>query len=71
VGAECHVTWRSEWEVEVGQFAAQIFRENLSAGERGKSLEALSAEWDAEDATDDPQELTRRRMEWGGTENGG
>ena len=50
--------------VEVGQFAAQIIRENLSAGEGVASLEALFSQWDAEDATDDPQELARRRKEW-------
>jgi hypothetical protein len=37
---------------------------DLPAAERVKALRAMFASWQAEDATDDPQELARRPREW-------
>jgi hypothetical protein len=37
---------------------------NLPAAERAKALRSLFASWDAEDETDDPEEIARRQEEW-------
>ena len=50
--------------VDAEQYAAQIIRENLPAAERAQAARALFAQWEAEDATDDPAELARRAEEW-------
>jgi hypothetical protein len=50
--------------VDPQQYAARIIQENLPAAERAKALRELFAQWDAEDATDDPEELARRQKEW-------
>ena len=44
--------------------ATQIIRERLPAIERARAARALFAEWEAEDATDDPNELAARQLEW-------
>ncbi len=50
--------------VQPQELAAQIIREHLPAEERLKALRDLFAQWDAEDATDDPAELAARQKDW-------
>jgi hypothetical protein len=50
--------------VEPDQYVAQLIRDTLPAAERAAALRAMFAQWDAEDATDDPAEIQRRNDEW-------
>lgn len=49
--------------VSPDQLAQSLIAEHLPKAESGGSLAALFAEWAAEDATDDPEELARRQEE--------
>src|SRR5258706_10100826 len=50
--------------VEPGKYATELICEHLTASERAKAIRSLFATWEAEDRTDDPEELARRREEW-------
>ena len=50
--------------IDAEQLAAQIIQENLPPAERAAALRSLFAQWAAEDATEDPEELERRQVEW-------
>ena len=45
-------------------YAKQLIEENLPPAERAATLHELFAQWDAEDATDDPAEIEARRRDW-------
>lgn len=49
--------------VSPNELAQDLISEHLPKPESGSSLEALFAEWAAEDATDDPAEIERQRRE--------
>jgi len=48
------------------EYAKRILQENLPEEKAapGNSLQQLFAQWDAEDATTDPEELARRQRDW-------
>src|SRR4051812_18478577 len=51
------------------EYARKLLEENLPKSSppeeaQGNSLQRLFAQWDAEDATDDPAEIARRQQEW-------
>ena len=46
------------------EYARRLIVEHLPKAESEQSLASLFAEWDAEDATDDPAELTRRNADF-------
>lgn len=50
--------------VEPQQFAVEIIRDRLPPVDKAKALRSLFDQWAAEDATDDPAEIMRRREEW-------
>ena len=49
--------------IDAPSYASQIIRAHLPAA-RAEAARALFAQWDADDATDDPVELSRRQSEW-------
>lgn len=50
--------------IEPIECARRLLTESLPPVKRGDATLALFAAWDAEDATDDPQEIARREREW-------
>lgn len=44
--------------------ARQLLREHLPPLAPGEATRALFAAWEAEDATDDPEEIAAREREW-------
>ena len=57
---------RSEAErcgVSIADYAARVLSDAVEP-RPGRKLEEILDRWDAEDRTDDPTELARRRKEW-------
>lgn len=50
--------------VDLVECARDLLREHLPPLEPGEATKALFAAWDAEDATDDPEEIAARKREW-------
>ena len=53
---------------EVRALAPQVTVQPLSLSQKKLDLIAKLEQWNAEDATDDPQEIARREAEWGAFE---
>lgn len=67
--AELEKRLRSEAQthgVAPEDYARKVLEENIPKpiAPEGNSLQRLFAQWDAEDATDDPAEIARRQQEW-------
>ena len=50
--------------IDAKEYARQLLREHLPPLAPGERTKALFAAWDAEDATDDPEEIAARQREW-------
>ncbi len=50
--------------LDAAEYAGQLIARHLGESEPTQSLAELFAEWDQEDASDDPAELARRRREF-------
>ncbi|HET6250443.1 MAG TPA: hypothetical protein VFE47_22335 [Tepidisphaeraceae bacterium] len=50
--------------VMVGECLAQIVQERLPDANALNALSEMFAQWDREDATDDPAEIAARQAEW-------
>jgi hypothetical protein len=50
--------------MDPAEFARELLREHLPPQAPGEGTRALFALWDAEDATDDPEEVAARNREW-------
>jgi hypothetical protein len=50
--------------VDPGECARRLLAEHLPPLQPGAATLALFARWEAEDATDDPQEIAARTREW-------
>jgi len=50
--------------VDAAEYARQLLRERIPPLAPGERTKALFAAWDAEDATDDPEEIAARQREW-------
>jgi len=49
--------------LDVSEYAQQLLAQTLPPPAQQSNLGALFAQWDAEDQTDDPEELARRQEE--------
>jgi hypothetical protein len=50
--------------MDLADCARELLREHLPPLAPGERTKALFAAWDAEDATDDPEEIEARKREW-------
>jgi hypothetical protein len=50
--------------MDPAEFARELLREHMPPLAPGEATRALFAVWDAEDATDDPEEIAARNREW-------
>ena len=58
------VTAARERGLDVEECARQLLRQQMPPLAPGDATKALFAAWDAEDETDDPEEIAARNHEW-------